>query len=286
MKNAYFKHIFSLLLFGANGVVASNINLSSYEIVLWRTLLGSVFLVAFFFLTSQKLTFYKHKKDTMFIAISGISMGTSWMFLYEGFAQIGVSLASLLYYTGPVIVMALSPIMFGEKLTRYKVFGFMAVFIGVFLINGNIFSDSFNLWGFACGLLSALTYSFMVMFNKKSTNVVGLENSMLQLIVSFITVSIFVGFKTGGTLTLANVNWAWVLLLGLLTTGFGCYLFFSTISKLPVQTVAILGYLEPLSALIFASIFLKETLTLWQIIGAVLIIGGAIFAQLYKKRTV
>jgi hypothetical protein len=44
-------------------------------------------------------------------------MGTSWMFLYEAYAQVGVSIATLAYYCGPVIVMVLSPILFRKKMT-------------------------------------------------------------------------------------------------------------------------------------------------------------------------
>lgn len=44
-------------------------------------------------------------------------MGISWLFLFEAYRRIGVSIASLGYYCGPVIVMALTPVMFHEKLT-------------------------------------------------------------------------------------------------------------------------------------------------------------------------
>ena len=132
MKKAYFKYIIALLLFGSNGIVASNIHLPSVEIVFWRTLIGSLLLVVIFLATRQKITFIKEKRDTLFIVLSGIAMGTSWMFLYEAYSQIGVSLASLSYYCGPVIVMALSPILFKEKLTKNKFMGFFAVLIGIF----------------------------------------------------------------------------------------------------------------------------------------------------------
>ena len=49
MKHSYFKYIFGLLLFGSNGIVASFIVLSSYEIVLLRTLTGSLLLIIIFF---------------------------------------------------------------------------------------------------------------------------------------------------------------------------------------------------------------------------------------------
>ena len=85
MNKAFFKYIFALLLFGSNGIVASRIDLNSYEIVLLRTLIGSLLLIAIFFLSRGKLTFWKYKKDFAFLAVSGVAMGTSWMFLYEAY---------------------------------------------------------------------------------------------------------------------------------------------------------------------------------------------------------
>ncbi len=65
-------------------------------------------------------------------------------------------------------------------------------------------------------------------------------------------------------------------------TGLGCYLYFSPLSKLPVQTVAVCGYLEPLSAVVFAALLLHEKMSLLQVIGAVCILGGAMVGELVK----
>ena len=285
MKASYLKYIFALLLFGSNGIVASLIHLSSYEIVLLRTLIGSLLLIAIFFIAREKLTFYKYKTQSIFLAVSGIAMGTSWIFLYEAYDEIGVSLASLAYYCGPVIVMILSPFLFGEKLTKLKVCSFLVVLVGIFLVNGTAFENGVSVWGLACGLLSAVCYSLMVMFNKKAKDITGLENSMLQLFVAFLTVAIFVGIKQGYRMEIDTQSIIPILVLGLLNTGIGCYFYFSSIGKLPVQTVAICGYLEPLSAVVFSVIFLKETMLPIQIIGAVLIIGGAMLGE-YRKRQI
>ena len=285
MKASYLKYIFALLLFGSNGIVASLIHLSSYEIVLLRTLIGSLLLIAIFFIAREKLTFYKYKTQSIFLAVSGIAMGTSWIFLYEAYDEIGVSLASLAYYCGPVIVMILSPFLFGEKLTKLKVCSFLVVLVGIFLVNGTAFENGVSVWGLACGLLSAVCYSLMVMFNKKAKDITGLENSMLQLFVAFLTVAIFVGIKQGYRMEIDTQSIIPILVLGLLNTGIGCYFYFSSIGKLPVQTVAICGYLEPLSAVVFSVIFLKETMFPIQIIGAVLIIGGAMLGEYRKRQT-
>ena len=284
MKKAFLKYIAALLLFGSNGIVASRIALNSYEIVLLRTLLGSVLLIVLYFAGKGKLSFYKKGKQFLFLCLSGMAMGTSWIFLYEAYAQIGVSISSLLYYCGPVLVMALSPLLFRERLTATKIVGFSFVLCGIFLVNGTAFGgEGSNGLGFACGLLSALMYALMVICNKKASDITGLENSMLQLFISFLTVAGFVGFKQGFALQIAPASIVPILVLGLLNTGIGCYLYFSSIGSLPIQSLAIFGYLEPLSAVFFSLAILGEAMTPMQILGAVFILGGAIFSECYQR---
>ena len=99
-----------------------------------------------------------------------------------------------------------------------------------------------------------------------------------------LTVAIFVGLKQGCAMQIAPSSIVPILILGLLNTVIGCYFYFSSIGKLKVRTVAICGYLEPLSAVLFSVAFLKETMLPLQIIGAVLIIGGAMCGELIKQK--
>lgn len=285
-NKAFLKYVFALLLFGSNGIVASNIELDSLNIVLLRTLIGSIFLIALFLISGKKFSFYKYKLQCVFLAVSGIAMGTSWMFLYEAYVRIGVSIASLLYYCGPIIVIAFSPLIFKEKLSKNKIVGLIAVLIGAILINGNAFDGSGDMFGIVCGLFSAIMYAFMVICNKKAQNIVGFENATLQLTIAFLTVAVFVGIKQGYIMQITSIDIIPILVLGLLNTGIGCYFYFSSIGKLKIQTVAICGYLEPLSAVMFSMIFLKESILPLQVIGMIFIIGGTMCAELIKKETV
>ncbi|MBR2402966.1 MAG: EamA family transporter [Lachnospiraceae bacterium] len=281
---ALVKYISSLLLFGLNGIVASHIPLNSYEIVFLRTFIGSIFLITLFLVGKGKFHIKEYKKDTVFICLSGIAMGTSWMFLYEAYQQIGVSLASLLYSCGPVIVMVLSPVIFREKLTIPKVAGFMIVLVGICFVNGDLAGDGSNIWGLFCGAMSALMYFFMVTFNKQAKSISGMENSIIQLAVSFLTVAVFMGVKQGLIITISANAWIWILILGIVNTGVGCYMYFSSLVNLSVQTVAVCSYLELLSAVVFAALLLGERMTIIQIIGAVCIIGGAMIGELVKSK--
>lgn len=282
--SAYIKYLCALLLFGLNGIVASHIPLNSYEIVFLRTMIGSIMLIILFLAGKGKFHIKENRKDALFITLSGIAMGTSWMFLYEAYQQIGISFSSLLYYCGPVIVMILSPYIFKEKMTAQKNAGFIIVIIGIVLVNNTMISGKANKWGLFCGGMSAVMYFFMVTFNKKSEKITGIENSVIQLTVSFLTVAVFVLFKQGFIITIPNDAWIWILILGLVNTGTGCYLYFSSLSKLPVQTVAICGYLEPLSAVVFSVLLLGEKMTAVQAVGAVCIIAGAVIGSAIRKK--
>jgi len=107
---------------------------------------------------------------------------------------------------------------------------------------------------------------------------------MWQLIASFVTVAVFLLFRQGFSIHIESKNLMPILLLGIVNTGIGCYSYFSSIGDLPVQTVAILGYLEPLSALFFSAALLGESLGFLQLIGAVLILGGAAFSELFHQK--
>ena len=109
---------------------------------------------------------------------------------------------------------------------------------------------------------------------------------MLQLFISFLTVAVFVGIKQGFVIKIEPASILPILILGLVNTGIGCYFYFSSIGGLPVQTVAICGYLEPLSAVLFSVLFLREAMLPVQIIGAVLIIGGAMFGECYQVKKI
>ncbi len=280
------KFILSMLLFGSNGVVASFIALSSREIVLTRTIQGTILLMVLFLGLGNHFTYQKHKKDYLYIALSGIMMAANWLLLFEAYAQVGVSLGMLLNYCGPVIVMVLSPLLFHERLTIRKAVAMTAALAGAVMISCNAAFQGVNAAGLVCGLLSAFAYAAMIICNKKSKEVTGFENATMQMVFCMITVVIFQLWRQGLAMHIAPADYLPVLWLGLINTGIGCYLYFSSIGKLPVQTVAICGYLEPVSAILLSFVILHEEMGLLRIFGAILIIAGAVLGEWKPTKTV
>ncbi|MEA5019659.1 MAG: DMT family transporter [Gordonibacter sp.] len=281
MGRSYIKYFAALLLCGSNGIMASCIMLSSSEIVFLRTLIGAMLLIAVLFVTQRKLTCHKHPHDLVCLVVSGAALGASWLFLFEAYRLIGVGPASLAYYCGPIIVTVLSPWLFRERLTLAKISGLGLVLVGVLLVNSiNIPSENnLSTWGLFCGVMSAVMYAIMVVFSKKTRHSKGLENTALQLVFAFGAVAVFLATQGNLIFDISGDDWLPVMILGLVNTGIGCYLYFSSIGILPAQTVSICGYLEPLSAVVLSAMLLGETLIPLQAIGIAFIVGGAVVSE-------
>lgn len=177
-----------------------------------------------------------------------------------------------------------SPLFLKERITFPKIIALAAALLGAFFISGQAAAHGVSTWGLLCAILSAVTYAIMVLTNKLAQSIKGIENAVLQLLCAAAVVAVFVGCKQGFSMDIAAGEWLPILWLGFVNTGLGCYFYFSSIGALPAQSVAICGYLEPLFAVVLSVLILKETMSPLQIIGAALIVGGAVFGECCRGR--
>ena len=277
--------IASMVIFGTNGLLVANISLGSAEIVLMRTFLGSLFLLAVV-LVKRSFSFADLKADLVPATMGGAALGLNWVLLFSAYRSAGVGLSTLTYYCGPIIVLALSPVLFKEKLTWNKLLAIAAVAVGMFCITGDIKPGSDVQTGILFGGGAALLYASLIVANKRVKRLSGLNCAMYELIVAFFVVLIYlVASNVKLPVIPAAEDIVWVLAIGLVNTGLAYYLYFSSLQKLPGQTVALVCYIDPLTALLVSGAFLGEKLFAVQIAGAVLILGGACLGELKFKKT-
>ena len=275
----------SMVIFGTNGLIVANISLGSAEIVLMRTFLGSLFLLAIV-LVKRSFSFADLKADLIPATIGGAALGLNWVLLFSAYRSAGVGLSTLTYYCGPIIVLALSPVLFREKLTWNKLLAIAAVAVGMFCITGDIEPGSDVQTGILFGGGAALLYASLIVANKRVKRLSGLNCAMYELIVAFFVVLIYLlASNVKLPVIPAAEDIVWVLVIGLVNTGLAYYLYFSSLQKLPGQTVALVCYIDPLTALLVSGAFLGEKLLGVQIAGAVLILGGACLGELKFKKT-
>ena len=70
-----------------------------------------------------------------------------------------------------------------------------------------------------------------------------------------------------------------LLVVGAVHTGLAYVLYFGSVKALPAQTAAIFSYIDPVVAIILSAVLLSEPLTIFGIVGAVLILGSTFVAS-------
>lgn len=282
MKNAYIKFILAAVIFGTNGIIASHIPLSSYEIVLTRTVLGGFFLLILATARREWGSLRRASRTSLVcLVLSGLFLSGNWLFLYEAYQHIGVSLATLMCYCGPILIMILSYFVFHEPFTVPKVSAMVIVTIGILCINGADVQAHGLSWGLVCGFLSAVCFALLVIAMKKVSGIGGILSPACQLLVASLVVAAVTLSMPTAPVSLDMTHIAYMVCLGIVNTGLGYYLYFSGVQRLSAQSVSICGYMEPLTALALSAILLGESLTLPQWIGAACILGGVALSELW-----
>ena len=280
-KLSYVIFILAMLIFGTNGLLVARISLQSSHIVLLRTLIGGA-LLTMIVLIKGGFDRKAIRADLLMIIPGGIALGLNWVALFGAYRQLNVSLATLIYYIGPILVLLFSPLLFREKLTAVKIAAVMIVAVGLVCISGSILVTGMDPAGLATAVASALFYAALIVFNKRITHMDGLQTAAIELDIAFAVVLIYC-LATVGLPCPTRADLPYIAIIGAVNTGLAYLLYFSGLQKLSGQSVALISYVDPVSALLFSALFLHESMTAVQTTGAILIIGGAMLGELKKR---
>lgn len=274
--------ILSMVSFGTIAPFVRGIALPSGELALYRAVLASLLIGGFLLLKRERIPLRGLGRALPLLILSGAAMGINWILLFEAYRYTTVSVATLSYYFAPVIVTAVCPILFRERLGGKEIVCFVMSTVGLVLITGvSALGNSRELIGVLFGLGAAVFYASVVLLNKFIRGVEGIHRTFLQFLAAIAVLLPYVLFSGGFTLhTLNGAGWGYLLIVGLFHTGVTYCLYFSSLKELPGQTSAILSYIDPLVAVIISCTFLQETLTWWQAVGGVLILGFTLWNEI------
>ena len=279
--------IASMAIFGTLGPFVRNISVSSGELALYRAVMAAVLIGIFLLVTGQKIPFADIKKSLPLLLISGVAMGFNWILLFEAYKYTTVSVATLSYYFAPVIVTAVCPIIFRERLTAKQIVCFVMSTIGIVMITGigDLGAGRSHVTGILFGLGAAVLYATVVLLNKFIKHVEGIHRTFLQFLAAIVVLVPYVGATSGVTLGGMDLTgWICLLIVGLVHTGITYCMYFSSLRELPGQKAAILSYIDPLVAVLISVTVLRENMTLWQALGGMLILGFTLWNEQGEKQ--
>jgi len=252
-----------------------------------RALVGFLFLLPFVLIRRNDNSLSDIKSNLAPLIASGVCLGANWVLLFEAYRYTDVSIATLCYYLAPVFIVLLSPIILRERLTLQKGAGVFLALCGMVFVSG-VFSGSerANIVGIILGVCAAVLYASVVFINKKIKNISAYNKTAFQFGVSLavtLPYSLLTEELDASMFDARSI--IFILILGIIHTGVAYVLYFSALRDVKAHTAAILSYVDPILALIFAALILKEIMSPWELVGAILVLGGAFLSEIKFKNS-
>lgn len=285
--NAKVMMIIAMSLFGTLGVFTYFIDLPASIIVVGRGLIGSAFLMLMIYLGGSRLSKDDIYGNMFTLICSGVCLGLNWLFLFEAYKSIEISVATVLNYMTPALVILISPLVFKTKLTFTKLGCALLALLGLVLVTGIIEDgiENINSYGILCGVMAAVFYTGLVVFNKKLKSIGSYDRTFVQLLIAGIVIAVYCLFTVDfGTLVIDTTSIILVVIIAVFQTAIAFTLYFGSLAHLDATDAVMYGYIEPVLSLILSVVILHEDLGLIGWTGATLILGSTFLSEIISRR--
>lgn len=245
----------------------------SFDSLLFYRFTGAAILLALIMLI-RKTSFRITKKEFKPLVILGVLFALSAQFLFWSYSYLEVSLASTILFVYPVFVAILMGILFKERISKTSFMAIAIALCGVSLLYKGDNGISMSSVGLGLILMSALSYaSFIVIVNKSAVKSMSGE----RLIFFALSVSsIFFFFKAElgeGIQALPDLTSAInVTMLIAFPTVLSCIAMVYSVQYIGSTSTAVLGALEPVTAVAIGVFAFNERFTLNLAVGIALIL--------------
>ncbi len=239
-------------------------------------------------------SFRINRKETLTLIVMGLLVAVSSLTLFQSYNFMEAGIASTILFVYPIMVAVIMALVFKEKISPQTVFCMLTALGGIALLYKGTDGSTLSLTGTVLALTSALTYAIYIVGVNQRT----LKNTATLTVTFYVLlfgVSLFiVRLLTGVELTLPSrwYMWANLLALAVFPTAISFLCTTSAIQYIGSTPTAILGALEPVTAIIFGITIFGERMSVREGVGIVLILlavtlviaGGSITTQMTRFR--
>lgn len=259
---------------GALYLYEDNINANSvlfYRFALAVVMLGMLMM-------AQGKSLLVSMKELALLAVLGVVFSTSSITLYFSFCFMDAGIALTLLFVYPVMVAVIMAVLFKEKLSAAAIFAIVLALTGIALLYKGDGGATLSTVGVLLVMLSSLSYAiYIVVVNKSPLRISSLKLTFYVLFFGMLTI-LANSFITGIHIQMLTTPRMWMcaLMLALLPTVFSLVLMVISVHEIGSTPTAVMGALEPLTAVVIGVMVFGEQLTLRLSVGIVLILVAVI----------
>ena len=268
----YIKIAAAAVIWGSVSLLVRALNLPVLLMVFYRFLfaVAAALSVLVFSRSSFKI---RTKKNLSLLIISGFFLTLNWVFFFYALVLTTVANAVLVTYTAPILVALFAPHFLKEKLEWNTVISLVLAMTGIsFILSPADLSMGKPLLGIIFAFGTSLTYASLVIIAKELLP--GLPVLIIIFYQSLIAMVALSPFSLLGGGPRGFEAWLLLIIMGIVHTLIAPYLYLSGLKVVKAQRAGILTYFDPLSATIFAALFLGEIPGFYTLLGGILIIAA------------
>ncbi len=234
----------------------------------------------------KKINFKISLQEGFVLLILGLFFSLSSYTLFDAFKYIEAGIACTILFIYPVLVAIIMAIFFKEKITKTVIASISLISVGITLLYHGKEGATLNLHGVLIVLLSALLYSLYIVGVKNIKLIRHMNSAKMTFYVMLFGLIVYItnlNFCTQLQPLTSPHLWLYAFGLALFPTIISIETINVAIKLIGSTTTAILGSLEPLTALFFGVVIFHEQLTLRIMIGIVAILCGVILIIKRKR---
>lgn len=267
--------ITAIILWSSLGLVIRLSALPVHVLIFYSNLISSLLLGLLVAASPQRDEVTRIGNRRVLLVLGPIALVNTFSFFYA-YRTTTIANAVLTHYTAPLFVAFLAPVFLKEKVTRRILFAILAGGAGLWIMLdlsartfiGLLLAGDRNTAGIVAGLFSGFAYAVLIIVFRK----VALSSRplIMTLFQNIVVCLLLLPFAAWSTVPLSEL---WLLLLtGAVHSTVAPLLYFKGLQQVTSSRAAILGYLEPLCAILLGMLFLNETVTLRVVAGGALIL--------------
>ena len=226
------------------------------------------------------------KKEFGTLTALGLLFTASSMTLYFSFHYIAAGVASTLLFTYPIMTAVIMGLIFKEKAGFKTIIAIILSLVGVLLLYWSDASGALNTLGVILVLISALTYAiYIIVVNRCPLEMSSFKINFYVILYCAIGMAVF-AWLTGNPLRLPHnaVSWFYAGWLAVVPATLSLVLMVYASKYVGATPTAILGALEPLTAVLIGIFVFNESFGLRLAIGIVLILSAVIITAYQPKK--
>lgn len=271
----------AVAVISAAPLFAKLIDMDPVSIIGWRALIAVAALGALYTLTRRSARLARPRDYGLF-AVLGALMAGHWVTYFQAIQVSTVAIAVVALFTWPVMSALLEPLMHRRAPALRDVALAVVATAGVALVVPEFDPGSATWQGAAWGVLSAFLFVVRNLIQSRWLAAYPGTLSMgYQLLAIAVLLLPFARLPTGDA---AVADWALIALLALVFTAAGHSMFVASLAHLSVTAVGLIACLTPVYGIVYAAVILGELPAWTTWLGALLVVGGAMVANLTAAR--